>query len=333
VEIRDSLTDGYVGLHYLTETATITMSSRTAGAHVWYKIDRSGNAGLQDAIIPSGNSPVKSVPDPNYDPTGSDLGNPVPTTAKYSGDTGGEDNDYHGLPGQCYTPGYCTACPATGTCPGTATVLASRPLEPLCTMPLSGMHTGKVGTYTDGALIESDDRPMSRWECEVDMLGSCADGTSLTKTTCEGTGNTWNPTPNFKKIKSDMQCNVNHIDIGTYNTVGECAEACAKIQECSLFIYGKINANGNKAGMCFHEETDDPLCREKGYLPTRVNGQNSRVAIPGANGGQAFIADAFDFYTTLGATWDPPPQKTPPGPFDFGAHILFTGLIMLFYSI
>ena len=47
VEIRDSLTDGYVGLHYLTETATITMSSRTEGAHVWYKIDRSGNAGLQ----------------------------------------------------------------------------------------------------------------------------------------------------------------------------------------------------------------------------------------------------------------------------------------------
>ena len=42
---------------------------------------------------------------------------------------------------------------------------------------------------------------------------------------------------------------MNHIDIGTYNTVEECAEACATIQECSLFIYGKIDANGNKAGV------------------------------------------------------------------------------------
>ena len=35
----------------------------------------------------------------------------------------------------------------------------------------SSVHAGKVGTWTDGAEIESADRPMSRWECEADALG------------------------------------------------------------------------------------------------------------------------------------------------------------------
>ena len=63
----------------------------------------------------------------------------------------------------------------------------------------------------------------------------------------------------------NAECSSPDIMLGVVATVEKCAEACANINGCEWFIYGK----GDKAGNCYYEITEDG-CQNDGY-PQRDN--------------------------------------------------------------
>ena len=67
-------------------------------------------------------------------------------------------------------------------------------------------------------------------------------------------------------IKTDVECNSGDTDLGTFDTLQECAD---KVLEAGgrFFIYGKCDGKcdgkwDGKAGRCLHEKTSDATCSE-----------------------------------------------------------------------
>ena len=95
----DSKSDENPGVHFMSETSKISMSTRTAEADVWYKLDISTASGLNDGII-SKNDKMKTA--------GVKAQLPNPLNPKFIVDpldplySGGEAN-YHAEPGSCAT--------------------------------------------------------------------------------------------------------------------------------------------------------------------------------------------------------------------------------------
>lgn len=287
-------------MHYMTETPSISMSTRTTGAHVWYRIDRSNAANIQAAIIADGSQPIGSIPDPAYNPVGSPEGLPIPTNMDYKNTDGtGFDNDYHGDPGTCRVQGKCYRAAAgspgydvdSQVMPGDggASTLQAVNSQLCHGQDLGGTHTGFDGYWLQGALIESEDRPTSRNDCENGLWGECVTAggepvpTATTQSDCEAYENVWNPKLNYQLVYSDVQAVVTHVDVGTFDTIGECASACTLEPLCKYFIYGKSNVFGSKVGRCWREEIDD------------------ESVVDQATRADHFVDDAYDFYQVLGA--------------------------------
>jgi len=59
-------------------------------------------------------------------------------------------------------------------------------------------------------------------------------------------------------LRSDVECgnNENEVNLGTFDSVDACAEACRNRDGCTNFIYGK----GEKAGRCWDEAITESAC-------------------------------------------------------------------------
>jgi len=59
-------------------------------------------------------------------------------------------------------------------------------------------------------------------------------------------------------LRSDVECgnNENEVNLGTFDSVDACAEACRNRDGCTNFIYGK----GGKAGRCWDEAITESAC-------------------------------------------------------------------------
>ena len=59
-------------------------------------------------------------------------------------------------------------------------------------------------------------------------------------------------------IKSDHECKSADENLGDFESLGQCANACKLMAGCNFFIYGK----DSKQGRCYWEKTSDSGCPE-----------------------------------------------------------------------
>ena len=64
-------------------------------------------------------------------------------------------------------------------------------------------------------------------------------------------------------VHSGGECLSDDVDLGSFDTLSECADACvAWSGECSFFIYGECTSNWGCGGNCHRETTTDASCPE-----------------------------------------------------------------------
>ena len=64
-------------------------------------------------------------------------------------------------------------------------------------------------------------------------------------------------------VKLGTECNGNvESSLGTFDTVGECADKCLETCGCEYFVYG--HADTAKAGMCSWEKVSSDDCSPEG---------------------------------------------------------------------
>ena len=62
----------------------------------------------------------------------------------------------------------------------------------------------------------------------------------------------------YSKLKSGKECKSGGTKLGTFSSVGQCADACRAKGSCTYFIYG----TGSKSGSCWWEYTKTADCTE-----------------------------------------------------------------------
>ena len=67
----------------------------------------------------------------------------------------------------------------------------------------------------------------------------------------------------FRLIKSGVECGSTDVQIGTFATLAECADACRTQVGCIFFLYGKVNR-------CWWEKTNSAACTE-GFVVNDYN--------------------------------------------------------------
>jgi len=83
-------------------------------------------------------------------------------------------------------------------------------------------------------------------------------------------------------LRSDVECgnNENEVNLGTFDSVDACAEACRNRDGCTNFIYGK----GEKAGRCWDEAITESACtiwEDDQYDFYKLPGTETVVNLPG----------------------------------------------------
>jgi len=83
-------------------------------------------------------------------------------------------------------------------------------------------------------------------------------------------------------LRSDVECgnNENEVNLGTFDSVDACAEACRNRDGCTNFIYGK----GGKAGRCWDEAITESACtiwEDDQYDFYKLPGTETVVNLPG----------------------------------------------------
>jgi hypothetical protein len=64
-------------------------------------------------------------------------------------------------------------------------------------------------------------------------------------------------------VHSGGECRSNDVDLGTFATLSECADACvASFRECNFFIFGECTSQWGCGGNCHREDTSDASCPE-----------------------------------------------------------------------
>ena len=62
----------------------------------------------------------------------------------------------------------------------------------------------------------------------------------------------------YRLVKSGAECHSTDQNLGRFDNLQECSDACLNKNECTYFIYG----TGSKAGRCWWEKTHNHCCSE-----------------------------------------------------------------------
>ena len=242
-QYRDSAADAYTGIHSMSQTDPIIMSTRTATADVWYRLTIDQSAGIQNGIIPSDDSSatagVTAVPPNVLSPTfvidQSDIA--------YSGG----DANYHAIPGSCIDS--TTDSSVSGGVDLTSCEI-DRQLGMCATADTTDTATGVV---TPGTTVPSATNSLS-----------CAANDAT---------NVWAP-DNFEVLQTDNECDTSNTDLGLQTSATACASVCAANPDCTYFIYGQGTST-----TCKMEATADG-CSTDGTLVTSTSFDLYRVKGP-----------------------------------------------------
>eukprot|EP01043_Picozoa_sp_COSAG02_P073994 COSAG02_NODE_14623_length_1253_cov_2.007799_2_plen_312_part_01 len=132
----------------------------------------------------------------------------------------------------------------------------------------------------------------------VDMLARLAHGVTLLALAVYAPGAAGQaPLPaGVQLVHSGGECLSDDVDLGTFATLSECADACvASISgECNFFIYGTCTSSWGCGGNCHREGTSDASCPE------------------------GWEAKSYNFYSMT-------PSPPPPPPLPAGVQLVHSG--------
>lgn len=200
-QFRDSSADGYTGIHYLSQTGPITMSTRTRAhdgseiADVWYQLTIDAAAGINDGFIDGDVTAV--VPD---------VLNPTFVIDQDDPDYQGGVANYHAVPGSCRS----WLSPADG---------------------ISGGATVSQGVSRVSCEV---DRQLGN--C-TSSTGAVVPVSNAASCRANSDGNVWTP-DNYALVQSRMECDTPDGFNVAAASATECATKCAANPDCTYFVFG-----------------------------------------------------------------------------------------------
>ena len=200
-QYRDSAADGYTGIHFMSQTDPITMSTRTrdhAGneiADVWYQLTIDAAAGINDGTIDGDVTSV--VPD---------VLNPTFMIDQDDPDYQGGVANYHAQPGKCRS--WLT--------------------------PDDGIDGGDEITQGTDRISCEVDRQLG--SCTSDT-GDAVLVSNAASCTANSASNVWTP-DNYALVQSSMECDTPDGFSVAAASEADCATKCAADPDCTFFVFG-----------------------------------------------------------------------------------------------